>query len=60
MAIKLTGFETGIFILYILIAILIGFISGRKGKQNTSKFFLAGWQLPWYVWYNIWLSIYRL
>ena len=38
-----------IFILYLIIVIAIGFISGRKGKESTSHFFLAGRGLPWFV-----------
>jgi solute:Na+ symporter, SSS family len=45
----LTGFETGVFIVYLIIVIAIGFISGRKGKESTSDFFLAGRGLPWFV-----------
>ncbi|MBN1997274.1 hypothetical protein JW935_06970 [candidate division KSB1 bacterium] len=46
---KLNSFETGIFILYLFIVIAIGFISGRKGKNSTTHFFLAGRGLPWFV-----------
>ena len=46
---KLTAFEIGIFILYLITAVFIGFISGRKGKNSTSHFFLAGRGLPWFV-----------
>jgi SSS family solute:Na+ symporter len=48
-AMKLTAFETGIFIVYLTTVIAIGFISGRKGKESTSDFFLAGRGLPWFV-----------
>ncbi|MCK4795390.1 MAG: hypothetical protein KAV87_67295, partial [Desulfobacteraceae bacterium] len=48
-AMKLTAFETGIFIVYLATVIAIGFISGRKGKESTSDFFLAGRGLPWFV-----------
>ena len=45
----LTAFEIGIFVLYLMAVILIGFISGRRGKESTSDFFLAGRGLPWFV-----------
>ena len=45
----LTTFEIGVFIVYLMAVILIGFISGRKGKESTSDFFLAGRGLPWFV-----------
>jgi SSS family solute:Na+ symporter len=45
----LTSFEIAIFIIYLVIVILIGFISGRRGKRSTSDFFLAGRGLPWFV-----------
>ncbi|NQT27520.1 sodium/solute symporter [candidate division KSB1 bacterium] len=45
----LTPFEIGIFILYLVTVIVIGFVSGRKGKESTSDFFLAGRGLPWFV-----------
>jgi len=48
-AMKLTAFETGVFIVYLVTVIAIGFISGRKGKESTSDFFLAGRGLPWFV-----------
>ena len=49
MEIQLTSLEIGIFIVYLLVVIAIGFYSGRKGKESTSHFFLAGRGLPWFV-----------
>lgn len=49
MKIQLTPLEIGIFIAYLLAVIAIGFYSGRKGKESTSYFFLAGRGLPWFV-----------
>ncbi len=46
---QLEGMDIGIFILYLLIVVIIGFVSGRKGKSSTSNFFLAGRGLPWFV-----------
>lgn len=46
---SLSLLETVIFICYLLIVIFIGFVSGRKGKQDTAHFFLANRNLPWYV-----------
>lgn len=46
---ELTGFEIGVFVVYLITVIVIGFISGRKGKEDTAHFFLAGRNLPWYV-----------
>ena len=49
MLVALTAIETSIFILYLLIVIFIGFVSGKKGKASTSNYFLAGRGLPWFV-----------
>jgi SSS family solute:Na+ symporter len=46
---QLEGIDIGIFILYLVIVVIIGFVSGRKGKSSTSHFFLAGRGLPWFV-----------
>jgi SSS family solute:Na+ symporter len=46
---NLTPFEIAIFIAYLLTVVAIGFISGRKGKESTTDFFLAGRGLPWFV-----------
>lgn len=45
----LTVFEIGTFGLYIVSILLVGYLSGRKGKETASDFFLAGRGLPWYV-----------
>ncbi len=45
----LTAFEIGTFGVYIAAVLLIGYISGRKGRGTASDFFLAGRGLPWYV-----------
>jgi SSS family solute:Na+ symporter len=46
---NLTVFELGTLVLYLLSVLVIGFVSGRKGHQSTTQFFLAGRGLPWYV-----------
>ena len=46
---ELTWFETGSFLFYLILVIVIGFVSGRKGKSSTSHFFLADRGLPWFV-----------
>src|SRR5512135_2263613 len=46
---SLTGFEAGTFVVYLAAVLGIGFLAGRKGKADTSDFFLAGRGLPWYV-----------
>jgi len=46
---RLTGLEIGIFVVYIMAVIAIGFYSGRKGNKSTSNYFLAGRMLPWYA-----------
>ncbi|MBN2092696.1 sodium/solute symporter [candidate division KSB1 bacterium] len=35
--------------LYFLFLSAIGFLAGRKEKENSSEYFLAGRTLPWYV-----------
>ena len=49
MGIDLTPLEIGIFIVYLMAVVAIGFYSGRKGQKSTSNFFLAGRGLPWFV-----------
>ncbi len=46
---QLEGIDIGIFIIYLIAVVTIGFVSGRKGKSSTSHFFLAGRGLPWFV-----------
>lgn len=46
---QLTGWGTLIFLIYVAAVVTIGFYSGRKGKEGTENFFLAGRGLPWYV-----------
>ncbi len=46
---QLTGWGTLIFLFYIAAVVAIGFYSGRKGKEGTENFFLAGRGLPWFV-----------
>lgn len=46
---QLTGLEIGIFVIYIIATMTIGFISGRKGATSASSYFLAGRNLPFYV-----------
>lgn len=45
----LTVFELATFGVYLGAVALIGFLSGKKGRQSTSDYFLAGRGLPWYV-----------
>ena len=46
---NLTLFETGTFVVYLVVVVVIGFASGRKKADSTTNFFLAGRGLPWYV-----------
>ena len=46
---NLSAFEIGTFVLYLVAVLVIGYFSGRKGRQSTAQFFLAGRGLPWYV-----------
>jgi len=46
---KLTLLEIGIFIVYLITTIAIGFFAGRKGNKSTSDYFLAGRKLPWFA-----------
>ena len=46
---KLTVLEIGIFTVYLITTIAIGFFAGRKGNKSTSDYFLAGRKLPWYA-----------
>jgi len=47
--VNLTLFELGTFLLYLAAVVAIGFVSGRKGRESASQFFLAGRGLPWFV-----------
>lgn len=49
LAMKLSPLGVAVFVAYIVVVVTIGFISGRKGKEDTSHFFLAGRKLPFYV-----------
>lgn len=46
---SLTAIEVTTLALYLLAVVGIGFLAGRKGKADTTDFFLAGRGLPWYV-----------
>jgi SSS family solute:Na+ symporter len=46
---NLTPLEIGTFVVYLAAVVIIGFVSGRKGKASPTDFFLAGRGLPWYV-----------
>jgi SSS family solute:Na+ symporter len=45
----LTAFEIATFCVYLAGVALIGFLSGRRGRQSLSDYFLAGRGLPWYA-----------
>jgi SSS family solute:Na+ symporter len=46
---KLGTIDILVFVVYITIIMLIGFLSGRKGGKSKENYFLAGRALPWYV-----------
>jgi len=46
---QLTAWEITIFVVYITSVMIIGFFSGKKGKESADNYFLAGRGLPWYA-----------
>ncbi len=48
-AIQLNAADFTIFILYMLVAVGLGFLVSRKGRTSSKAYFLGGKTLPWYV-----------
>ena len=48
-SIQLNGLDLGIFIVYMLLAVGLGFIVSFGRKKTTRGYFLGGKSLPWYV-----------
>ena len=46
---EISTLDVSIFVGYIVIVLLIGFLVGRKKEQNADGFFLARRTLPWYA-----------
>ncbi len=46
---RLTRLDEGIFLLYMLVVLGVGFIATRRGKQTKRDYFLAGDKLPWWM-----------
>lgn len=41
--------DTGVFVAYFVIVVLIGFYMGRKKKESARDYFVTSSRLPWYV-----------
>jgi SSS family solute:Na+ symporter len=46
---RLNGLDLGIFIVYLLLSVGLGFWVARRGRGNPRSYFLGGNKLPWYV-----------
>lgn len=45
----MTGLDWFIVALYVVIALVLGFIFAKKASHNTTDFFVAGRSLPWWI-----------
>jgi SSS family solute:Na+ symporter len=46
---RLSTIDVVIFVIYLMIVMLVGFLSGRRGGHSKENYFLAGRGLPWYA-----------
>jgi len=46
---RLTNLDLGIFVLYMLAVLGVGFYAARRGRQTKRDYFLAGDRLPWWM-----------
>src|SRR5687768_14196572 len=46
---RLTNLDLGIFVLYMLAVLGVGFVAARRGKQTKRDYFLAGDKLRWWM-----------
>ncbi|MDQ3441919.1 MAG: sodium/solute symporter [Planctomycetota bacterium] len=46
---RLTNLDLGIFVVYMLAVLGVGFYAARRGKQTKRDYFLAGDRLPWWM-----------
>jgi solute:Na+ symporter, SSS family len=47
--IELTSYEVAIFVAYLLLTVVVGFLVARKGRRNPRDYFMGDKRLPWYV-----------
>jgi SSS family solute:Na+ symporter len=49
LALALNGFDLGIFAVYMIATVAVGFLVARRGRTNSKAYFLGDRKLPWYV-----------
>ena len=49
MRVQLTQYEIAIFVAYLLLTVVVGFLVARKGRANPRDYFMGAGKLPWYV-----------
>src|SRR5207244_12454782 len=47
--VELNGLDFGIFVAYLLLSVMIGFLAGRGARRDAKDYFLGDKGLPWYV-----------
>ncbi len=45
----LNGYEVAIFVAYLLITVVVGFLVSRGGRKTSKDYFMGDKKLPWYV-----------
>ena len=48
-AIRLNAIDLTVFIMYVVVAVALGFLVSRRGRTSAQAYFLGGKTLPWYV-----------
>src|SRR3954447_17443404 len=48
-AIRLNAIDLTIFAAYMVLAVALGFLVSRRGRDSSKAYFLGGKTLPWYV-----------
>src|SRR6267143_2186047 len=47
--VSLNGYEIAIFIGYLVLTVVVGFLVSRNGRKSSKEYFLGDKKLPWYV-----------
>lgn len=46
---NLAPLDLSIFLVYLVVIVLVGLLSAKRGKQSAREYFMAGDKLPWYI-----------
>ena len=49
LALALNGIDLGIFAVYMIATVAVGFLVARRGRSSSRAYFLGDRKLPWYV-----------